>query len=85
MRNPDPCIQLEILDMSYISASQIHKLVPGISMKRAREIYQRVVNDLVCEGYNTIPGLVPLKRVTDIFPLDRKGIERAAKRKTATV
>ena len=85
MRNPDPCVQLEILDKSYITTRQIYQLIPGISLKRARQIYKDVLYKLVSEGYNIIPGLVPVRYVTDMYPLDRKGIERAVKRKTASV
>ena len=84
MRNPDPCIQLEILDKTYVSASQIHQLIPQISMRKAREIFREAVESLTSDGYRTIPGLIPLKYVTDMYPLDRKGIERAAKRRTAS-
>lgn len=84
MRNPDPCVQLDMMDLTYLNITQMWRMLP-IGRPGCTEIFYEIRRDIEAEGKKALPGVVPKDRVLKKYPLDRKGIERAAKRKSATV
>ena len=83
MRKPNPLVQEEILDQTYVSANDLYNLYP-ISKRVAYEWLNEVTKELIKEEIPLMPGrpqLIPLQRVLQKYPLNQEGIRRSAKRK----
>ena len=84
MKNLNVEEQLEILDKTYVSADEIYHLYP-FSKETARSLFDEVMNELINQDIPILPGRparVPLKRILERYPIDRKGIERSVSRKS---
>lgn len=79
----NPIEQEDLLDQTYWSISDMTKLYP-MSKTKCREIFNGIVAELTSENIMLMPcspRVVPRDRILKLWPLDERGIRRAAKRK----